>query len=469
MPLWADSSNQYCEMSDIDQLRNRIDEVTLQMLRLLKDRTDIARKIGELKKSSGLGVTDEAREEQLRMQVSDLCKKINLDESLGKKFLNFLLNESVKVQSEGKQTHLTVFLKAKALEQQGRKIIHLEVGEPDFMPPASAKAGFDEAFDRGLVRYGPAAGTPKLRMALAQYATKNFGADVIDENILVSSGGRFSVYLAINTLLSPGDEMIVIEPAWPAYRDCAINAGIKVRTIQTRLEDGWEPSVSQIEQTINSNTKMIVLNYPNNPTGKVLRPNLQDQIIDVARKNNLYVLSDEIYSLYTYSEWKSVLASRYERAIITQSFSKSHAMTGFRIGYTIADKKIIEKMTKLQALCITSVAEPIQYAALRALDSDLGEYKKAMKSKLDAVVSEAKRINLEFSVPDGAMYVFARPDIGGFDGMEFTNRLLERGVAVAPGEGFGNYKGFIRISAAQDENKLKEGMEILDEVLKGYR
>ncbi|NDB62768.1 MAG: pyridoxal phosphate-dependent aminotransferase [Nitrosopumilaceae archaeon] len=375
----------------------------------------------------------------------------------------------MKVQTDGKQTHLTIFLKAKALEQQGKKIIHMEVGEPDFMPSPVVKSALSEAYDKGLVRYGPALGMPKLREALAQYCTKKFGSDVKPENILVSPGGRFSVFLAVSTLLNPGDEIIVIEPAWPAYRDCAIHAGVKVRTISTSLENNWDPSISEIEQTINSNTKMLVLNYPNNPTGKVLPQKLQDQIIDLAKKHDLYVLSDEIYSEYTFSEWKSVLASNYSKAIITQSFSKSHAMTGLRIGYTIADKSIIDKMVKLQALCITNVAEPIQYAALKALETDTVPNTKSIKSKINVLVESAKKMGLEFNAPDGAMYLFARINKPGFDGLEFTNKLLDHGVAVAPGDGFGNYRGFIRISACQDENKLKEGMMILDEVLRDYR
>ncbi|MBI5697915.1 MAG: aminotransferase class I/II-fold pyridoxal phosphate-dependent enzyme, partial [Thaumarchaeota archaeon] len=256
-------------MSDIDQLRNKIDDITLQMLRLLNERTSIAKQIGELKKTSGLSVFDEKREDQLRSKVSDLCKEIGLDDSIGKKFLNFLLNESIKVQTDGKQNHLTIFLKAKTLEQQGKKIIHMEVGEPDFMPPKIIKTALEESYDKGLVRYGPALGMPQLRTALAQYASKKFGSDIKQENILVSPGGRFSVFLAISTLLNPGDEIIIIEPAWPAYRDCATNAGVKVRTIATTLENKWDPSISEIEQTINFNTNMIVLNYPNNPTGKV--------------------------------------------------------------------------------------------------------------------------------------------------------------------------------------------------------
>ncbi|MGQ0606624.1 MAG: aminotransferase class I/II-fold pyridoxal phosphate-dependent enzyme [Candidatus Nitrosotenuis sp.] len=453
-------------MPNIDQLRNKIDEITLQMLRLLRERTEAAKQIGELKKSSGLSVFDEKREEQLRTEVAQLCKEIGLDESIGKKFLNFLLNESIKVQTDGKQTHLTIFLKAKTLEWQGKKIIHMEVGEPDFMPPKIVKSALGESYDKGFVRYGPALGMPQLRDSLAHYASKKFAADVKPENILVSPGGRFSVFLAISTLLNPGDEIIIIEPAWPAYRDCATNAGVKIRTISTTLENQWDPSISEIEQTVNSNTKMIVLNYPNNPTGKVLSSKIQDAIINLAQRHDLYVLSDEIYSEYAFSDWKSVLTSNYKKSIIIQSFSKSHAMTGLRIGYTVADQKIIEKMVKLQALCITNVAEPIQYAALKALDADITDNTKSVKSKIDVLVQSAKQMGLEFVAPDGAMYLFAKINKSGFDGLEFTNRLLDHGVAVAPGDGFGNYKNFIRISACQDEDKLKKGMMILDEVLR---
>ena len=454
-------------MANIDQLRNKIDEITIQMLNLLKQRTDIAKQIGELKKINGLSVFDEKREEQLRAEVSQICKQIGLEETIGKKFLNFLLNESIKVQTNEKQTHLTIFHKAKALEQQGKKIIHMEVGEPDFMPDPVIKTAMAEAYDKGLVRYGPALGMPALREALAKFCSKKFGSQVSKENILVTPGGRFSVFLAISTLLNPGDEIIIIEPAWPAYRDCATYVGVKVRNIATTLDSNWEPSISEIENTINSNTKMIVLNYPNNPTGKVLSPNLQDKIIDIAKRHDLYVLSDEIYSEYAFSDWKSVLSNNYPKSIVIQSFSKSHAMTGLRIGYSITDPKIIEKMAKLQALCITNVAEPIQYAALKAIEVDTTQNSKAVRAKINAILREATSGDLKFANPDGAMYVFAKVNKPGFDGLEFTNKLLDHGVAIAPGEGFGNYKEFVRISACQDEKSLVMGMKILDEVLKG--
>jgi aspartate aminotransferase len=439
------------------------------MIKLFKDRIDIARQIGELKKSSGLSVFDETREEQLRNDINLLCQRIGLDDSLGKKFLNFLLNESIKVQTVGKQTHLTIFLKAKNLERLGKKIIHMEVGELDLAPPKIVKKALVEAVDKGLVRYGSAAGMSQLRIALSEYVSSKFGVSVKEENILVSPGARFSIYLAVSTLLNPGDEMIIIEPAWPAYRDCAINAGVKVRTVSTTIQNKWEPPIEQIEKIINTNTKMIVLNYPNNPTGKVLPPKIQDKIVEIAQKNDLYILSDEIYSEYAFKEWKSILSNNYKKSIVTQSFSKSHAMTGFRIGYAVADSAIIEKMVKLQALCLTNVAEPIQYAALKALGSKVSDNVKNVKSKLETLITQAKQMDLDFVVPDGAMYLFTIINKPNFDGVEFANKLLDYGVAVAPGEAFGNYKNFIRISACQDEKKLIEGMKILDEVLRGSR
>jgi len=307
-------------MSDIEEHRKKIEEITLEMIKLLKTRTDIAKQIGDAKASLGMTVTDEEREDALRTQVTKLSKEIDLDQSTALKFLNLLLNESVKVQSDNKQTHLSMFLKAKALEEEGKKIIHLEVGEPDFKPPKEVKTALEEVYDKGYGKYGSPKGITELRKALAGYGRFGTyferGTDYTEENIMVCPGARFAVYLAITTLLNPGDEIIVIEPAWPAYKDCALNAGIKVRTIKTTLETKWEPSIEQINNAINQNTKMIVLNYPNNPTGKVIPKKLLDDIIQTAKDHDLYVLSDEIYSEYVNNDWQSTSIYDYKKSII---------------------------------------------------------------------------------------------------------------------------------------------------------
>lgn len=452
-------------MTDIDQLRKKMETVTLEMIELLQVRTEIAKKIGMVKKNIGKDITDEARENDIRRKVIQRCGKIGLDERIAARFLNFLLNESVKAQSDDKDTYMEIFLKAKSLEAQGRKIIHMEVGEPDFLPPDIVRKALEEVYDKGFLKYGPAKGMPELREALAKHVSENFNAELSSDNVMVSPGARFSIFTAISALLSPGDEMIVIEPTWPAYRDCALNAGVKVRTIRTTLEGGWTPSLEQIRDTINSNTKMIILNYPNNPTGKVLDEKLQKDIIKLAETNDLYVLSDEIYSQYARTDSKSILNYNYKKGIMTGSFSKSHAMTGFRIGYAVADAEVIEEMAKLQSLCLTNVSEPIQYIAMKALKADTSKNTIIIQDRLELLAEKARSMGLDFVVPDGSMYLFARVNKDGFDGSEFANIALENGVAVAPGEAFGNYRNFVRISACQDRQTLIDGMNILESML----
>ena len=453
-------------MSDINNLRDKIDKITFDILKSLKERNDIAKEIGNLKNNLHIGVTDEERENQLRVRVLTLCKEIGLDEKTAMTMLNLLLNESIKIQSSNKQTHLAVFLKGKKLEKEGKKIIHMEVGEPDFFPPIIVKNALAEVYDKGYTKYGDSKGMSDFREALAKYVTEKFKAKTSFKNILVSPGARFSIFLTISSLLNPGNEIIIIEPAWPAYRDNALNSGIKVRTIHTTLEGKWEPKLQDIENVVNPNTKMIVLNYPNNPTGKILPEKLQDEIMNLAIKNNLYVLSDEIYSSYANKPWKSILTYGYDKTIVAQSFSKSHAMTGFRIGYAVSSPDIIEKMAKLQALAMTNVSEPMQYVAMRALEADTTINTKTIKDRLESVLKKARTMELDFVEPDGAMYLFAKIRQENFDSADFTNKLLDLGVAIAPGEGFGNYQGFVRISACQPEDTLNQGMKIIEDRLR---
>ena len=283
---------------------------------------------------------------------------------------------------------------------------------------------------------------------------------------MVTPGGRFAVFSAITSLLRAGEEMIVIEPAWPAYKECSNFVGARSKVLATALENKWVPDTKRLEEMINSSTKMIVLNYPNNPTGKVLDDKTMEKIVLIAKDHSLYLLSDEVYADYVFGRFSSTRKFEYANSIIVGSFSKRYAMTGFRVGYGIANKDIISKMAKVQAVAITSVAEPMQQAALAALGVDPSENINLMKSRLDFVCSRLKKMSLKFVEPDGAMYTYPRLPMGDED-IPLVEKLLEKGIAIAPGSGFGDsYRRFVRISACQPEKTLERGLDVMASVIR---
>jgi aspartate aminotransferase len=295
---------------------------------------------------------------------------------------------------------------------------------------------------------------PKLRDAIAR---KEY---VPEDQIIVTPGGRFAVFSAITSLLKPGQELIVIEPAWPAYKECADFIGARTKTLRTTIENKWTPDLKQLEGMINPGTKMIVLNYPNNPTGKVLDSKTMEKIVSIAKDNDLYILSDEVYADYAFKKFSSIQEYDYEKSILVSSFSKRYAMTGFRVGYAVASKDIVAKMAKVQAVGITSVAEPVQHAALAALGQDPSENVRTMKKRLEFVSGKLKEMSLRFVEPDGAMYVY--PELPQGDDISLVEALLEKGVAIAPGSGFGDYyRQFVRISACQPEKSLDFVLDIM--------
>lgn len=451
--------------AEMKELRQRMDEITVSMIRLLRERIDTSTRIGELKRLHDIPIIDESREDDIRKIAMETAKQEDIVQDVAARFLNRLLNKSAMLQSKGNPTHLAIFARAKAMEREGRAIIHMEVGEPDFEPPQAAGRALLEGFRAGHTRYGLPAGDARLRDALAEDIRRRYGVASSGEGVMVTPGARFAVFAGITTLLHPGDEIIIIEPAWPAYREAAIYHGVKPRIINTTLESGWEPSMEDLERAVTSQAKMIVLSYPSNPTGKILPRRLLDDIMDFAARHDLYVLSDEIYRDYTMQgRHRSVLEYSYPKSIITQSFSKSHALMGLRIGYAAAAPDIIRRMTAASALCLTGVAGVIQYAALKSLQYDTAPNVESMRERLGIISKAARRAGLEFAEPDGAMYVFAR--VPGADGMEVVERCLERGLALAPGSGFGHYPEFVRISAGTGQ--VESGMNILYDVVKEH-
>lgn len=503
----------------IGPLRGRIDEITLEMVGLLKARADVAARIGEAKRGAGIAIPDAAREEMLRQRVDAECARIGADARAGSRLLDLLFAESVRVQSgaegggksggaeagaEGRPSPASIFLRARRLEEEeGRRIVHMEVGEPDFGPPDEAVEALSEACRTGRRGYGPPAGSPELRDALAARASAICGRPVSRENVVVTAGARFAIYLATAALLSPGDEVVVVEPAWPAYADLVRRAGASVRPVRTALEGNWEPDIGEIERAASGpRAAMIVVNYPNNPTGKVVSQRTLGEIAGIAADRRLRLVSDEVYSAYAFGPRRGDAAAEgagtaaaggpggaaeakaeaggaaptacgLPRCIAVQSFSKSHAMTGFRVGYAVGPAEDIAAMSSLQALCMTSVPSPVQYAALRALGSGAAASNAGtVRRRIDAMCAAAEAAGLEFARPDGGMYLFARGRADrAFDGARLANTLLEHGVGVAPGAGFGTdgttYGGFVRLAACVGEDAIAGAVAALGSAIGG--
>jgi aspartate aminotransferase len=450
---------------ELESLRRQVRNVTSEIMRSVHQRMELARQIGEVKGRLGIDVKDEKVEQDIRAMVLGLAGEIGMSNEFALRLLNILLAESELVQAQKqpqkvqRQTHLGIFMRAKQLEASGKKIIHMEVGEPDYPPPAAAGNSLAESFKLKQYHYTDTRGIPKLRDAIA----KKEG--VAEDRVIVTPGGRFAVFSAIASLVKAGQELIAIEPAWPAYKECADFIGAKIQILKTTLEDKWTPDTGQLEEMINPSTKMIVLNYPNNPTGRVLDNRTMDKIVSIAKDNGLYLLSDEVYADYAFKKFQSISGYGYEKGILVSSFSKRYAMTGFRVGYGVASKDVISKMSKVQAVGITSVAEPVQQAALAALGEDPSENIATMKTRLDFVSTRLKEMSLRFAEPDGAMYAY--PELPSGEDMPLVERMLERGVAIAPGSGFGDsYRKFVRISACQPEEVLGKGLDIMASVIK---
>lgn len=446
---------------ELEESRKKVRSITLEIMELVKQRMDLVKRIGDIKHTLGLDVIDRQAENELKASVIELSNKIGLDKNFALRLLNILVDESRALQSKNTKsiTPTQIFTKAKELESRGKKIIHLEVGEPDLEPPISIKDALNEAMELKRYRYTDPAGIKELRDALKDHL------NLEHNNIIITHGARFGVYLAISSL-NEGDEIIVIEPAWPAYKDAAKLSKVSVNTIRSSLEREWSIDLEELKDMININTKMIVLNYPNNPSGKILDNDIMRGIVDIAKDNGIVILSDEVYSYYSFKEFKSIKEYDVDYILIS-SFSKAFAMTGFRVGFAASNNPdIIKKMVKHQAIALTSVAEPMQYAALKALNEDYSIYKKIIRDRLEFLADRLKGMPLSFYKPDGGMYIFARVDKDDFDSLEFSNNMLNQGLAITPGVAFGNYKNYLRISACNDKSVLEEGLTILEKGLR---
>ena len=351
-------------------------------------------------------------------------------------------------------------------------VISLGVGEPDFKTPWVIRRAGIESLEKGHTWYTANAGLRELRGEICRYLKRRFDLSYQpDREIVVTVGGSEAIDAAVRALINPGDEVLVVEPSFVCYTPITqLASGVPV-PIRTKAEDGFRLTADQLRAAITPKTKLLVLPFPNNPTGAVMRREHLEEIAQVLRGTDIMVLSDEIYAELTYGQQGHVpfamIPDMWERTITINGFSKAFAMTGWRLGYAAGPQEIIAQMTKVHQYAVMSAPTTSQYAAIeamRACDGDIEEMKEQYDMRRRLLVDGLNRLGLTCFEPEGAFYVFPSIQKTGMKSLAFCEQLLrEEKVAVVPGDAFGACgEGFVRISYSYSINHLMEALRRIE-------
>lgn len=354
-------------------------------------------------------------------------------------------------------------------------VISLSIGEPDFQTPWHIRDEGIKSLEMGKTWYSPNRGFMELRNEIAKYYKRKFNVEYDGKTqTLVTVGGSEAIDLAFRSLIENGDEVIIPEPSFVCYEPLAVMEGGTPVIIKTKSEDNFRLKASDLEAAITDKTKLLVLPFPNNPTGAILERQDLEEIAEVVKKHDIIVLSDEIYSELTYGENSHVsiasIDGMYERTIVINGFSKSYAMTGWRLGYALGPAPLIAQMTKLHQYGIMSAPTTAQYAAIEALkngDRDINRMRDEYDMRRRYVVDGFNAMGLTCFEPLGAFYVFPCIKSTGLSSEEFCTRLvMDKHVAVIPGTAFGECgEGFVRVSYSYSLKHLKIALERIREFL----
>jgi aspartate/methionine/tyrosine aminotransferase len=373
---------------------------------------------------------------------------------------------------------LAVYSRAKELERQGRSVIHLELGEPDFHPVAPVVDAVRSAVAAGRDRYCSTRGVPALREAIAEYLKRTRRLDVSAEQVIVAPGCKMALSLAMMALIEPGDEVLYPDPGFPIYPSFTRGLGATAVAFGLEEKNKFQPDMDEIARRITPRTSMLIFNSPNNPTGTVFSSAALEKLAELAVKHDLWILSDEVYARILFSgEYKSIwsLPGMAERTVIIDGFSKSFAMTGWRLGYAVAPTHVIDAMDLLVLNTFTCAAEFTQVAAIEALrdttnavDTMVAEY----RNRLNQFVNGLNRISgFRCQVPDGAFYAWVNIEDTGLSAEEVQRMLLEEaGVAGIAGAAFGpGGKSYLRFSLVSARNLLEVALERMQRISVHWR
>ncbi len=355
-------------------------------------------------------------------------------------------------------------------------VISLSIGEPDFKTPWHIREAGIDSLKKGRTWYTANAGLMELREETTKYLKRKFNIEYDPKKeIFITVGGSEAIDLAIRALIEPGDDMLLPIPSFVCYEPICRLAGGNVITIETKQEDDFRLTAEQLRAAITPKTKLLVLPFPNNPTGGVMRREHLEEIADVLRNTNIMVLSDEIYAELTYGKERHVsfaeIDGMWERTIVVNGFSKAYAMTGWRLGYAAGPAPIISQMLKIHQYAIMSSPTTSQYAAVAAMrdcDEEILEMKNQYDIRRKFLVEAFNRIGLDCFTPEGAFYVFPCIKSTGLSSEEFCEKLLKsKKVAVIPGNAFGSSgEGYVRVSYSYSLDHLMEAVKRIEEFIK---
>ena len=373
---------------------------------------------------------------------------------------------------------LAVFTRAKELEKEGRSIIHLELGEPDFHPAAPVVDAVRAAVANGRDRYVATRGIPPLRSAIADYLKRTRKLDIAAEQVLVAPGCKMALSLAMMALIEPGDEVLYPDPSFPIYPSFTRGLAGKAVPYALRERNQFQPDLTEIASKITPKTRMLIFNSPNNPTGTVFNEAAIAGIADLAKKHDLWVIADEIYARILFGgEYKSIwaLPGMAERTVIIDGFSKSFAMTGWRLGYAVAQKHVIDALDLLVLNTFTCTAEFSQWAAIEALKDETNAVPAMVeeyRQRRDLFVARLNQISgFRCQAPDGAFYAWVNIEDTGKSAEEVQRILLEEvGVAGIAGAAFGaEGKKYLRFSLVSATNHLEDALDRIQRATMHWR
>ncbi|HII84989.1 TPA: pyridoxal phosphate-dependent aminotransferase [Candidatus Bathyarchaeota archaeon] len=350
--------------------------------------------------------------------------------------------------------------KALKLESQGKKIIKLNIGDPDLATPNEIIEAAYDSMKRGKTKYSSSYGELPLREKLAKIH------GVSADNIVITPGSKWAVFSTMYLLLKDGGNVVIPTPYWTAYDLIAKTVGVETRLLKTELDDEWRIDLDKLEKLIDNKTRMIILNNPSNPTSKIMDNEVLDGVVRIANNKGVTILSDEVYGTIAFTKTKSILDYGESEHIVTTGFSKTFTMTGWRIGYVIARKEIVDRITRLNQITVNNVPVFIQEAALKALELQKQlstQIKNEYQERAKMASTKLAKAGLEFTEPQAPFYVFPRKR--GLDSERFVLGLLDKGVAVAPGTAFGDYREHFRISLTAPREEIGVGLDRICEAL----